>query len=62
MITNERYFSLLKHEIERGSLPRLKVAMECIRADYVKGKVEQGLLDPKLVRMKSMGLMVSHLG
>lgn len=60
MITNERYFSLLKHEIERGSLPRLKVAMECIRADYVKGKVEQGLLDPKLVRMKSMGLMVSQ--
>ena len=60
MITNERYFSLLKHEIERGSLPHLKVAMECIRADYVKGKVEQGLMDPKLVRMKSMGLMVSQ--
>ena len=39
MITNERYFSLLISEIERGSLPRLKVAMECIRADYVKGKV-----------------------
>ena len=60
MITNERYFSLLRHEIERGSLPRLKVAMECIRADYVKGKVEQGLLNPKLVRMKSIGLMVSQ--
>lgn len=60
MITSERYFSLLQHEIERGSLPRLKVAMECIRADYVKGKVELGLLDPKLVRMKSMGLMVSQ--
>ncbi len=60
MITNERYFSLLKHEIECGSLPRLKVAMECIRADYVKGKVEQGLLNPKQVRMKSIGLMVSQ--
>ncbi len=60
MITSERYFSLLQHEIERGSLPRLKVAMECIRADYVKGKVEQGLLNPKLVRMKSMGMMVSQ--
>ena len=54
MINNECYFTLLRTEIERGSPPRLKLAMECIRADYVKRKVEMGELVAKQARHRSV--------
>ena len=60
MISNERYFTLLRTEIERGSLPRLKLAMECIRADYVKRKIELGQMNAKQARHRTVCRMVSQ--